>query len=122
MKYYIDYDKTTGKILGFIIDEAKKQGEVVEVSKEIFEREMNTTNNNKIVIDGENITFEKVDLRTPEEIKEQVLQQQIAEAQQYLDKTDHKFYNGYKPKEGEDLVEIERLRDEAREFIRANEI
>lgn len=45
----------------------------------------------------------------------------LAEAKQYLAKTDHKFYNGYKPKEGEDLVEIERLRDEAREFIRANE-
>ena len=46
----------------------------------------------------------------------------ITEAKQYLAKTDHKFYNGYKPKEGEDLVEIERLRDEARDFIRANEI
>ena len=40
----------------------------------------------------------------------------------YLDDTDHKFFNGYKPKEGEDLVEIERLRDEARDFIRANEV
>lgn len=40
----------------------------------------------------------------------------------YLRKTDHKFYDRYKPKEGEDLVEIERLRDEAREFIRANEV
>lgn len=49
------------------------------------------------------------------------LENKITEAKQYLDKTDHKFYNGYKPKEGEDLVEIERLRDEAREFIRANE-
>lgn len=49
------------------------------------------------------------------------LETKIAEAKQYLEKTDHKFYNGYKPKEGEDLVGIERLRDEAREFIRANE-
>ena len=49
------------------------------------------------------------------------LEIKIAESKQYLNKTDHKFYNGYKPKEGEDLVEIERLRDEAREFIRANE-
>lgn len=40
---------------------------------------------------------------------------------EYLTETDHKFYGGYKPKEGEDLVEIERLRDEARDFIRANE-
>ena len=58
---------------------------------------------------------------TQEEIQRQELQTKINEAKQYLEKTDHKFYNGYKPKEGEDLVEIERLRDEAREFIRANE-
>lgn len=60
-----------------------------------------------------------VEINTP--TPEQILAQQIAEAKQYLEKTDHKFYNAYKPKEGEDLVEIERLRDEAREFIRANE-
>ena len=59
---------------------------------------------------------------TEEELAKQELQIKINEAKQYLSKTDHKFYNGYKPKEGEDLVEIERLRDEAREFIRANEI
>lgn len=34
--------------------------------------------------------------------------------------TDHKFLNGYKPKENEDLSVIEKLRDEARDFIRAN--
>lgn len=58
---------------------------------------------------------------TEEELQKQELQLKINEAKQYLASTDHKFYNGYKPKEGEDLVEIERLRDEAREFIRANE-
>lgn len=50
------------------------------------------------------------------------LEVKINEAKQYLEKTDHKFYIGYKPKEGEDLAEIERLRDEAREFIRANKV
>lgn len=40
---------------------------------------------------------------------------------EYLSKTDHKLLNGYKPKEGEDLAEIERLRDEARDYIRTNE-
>ena len=54
------------------------------------------------------------------EIAQQELQIKINEANQYLARTDHKFYNRYKPKEGEDLVEIERLRDEARDFIRAN--
>ena len=55
------------------------------------------------------------------EIAQQELQIKINEAKGYLASTDHKFYNGYKPKAEEDLVEIERLRDEAREFIRANE-
>ena len=58
---------------------------------------------------------------TEEELQKQKLLVKIQEAKQYLASTDHKFYNGYKPKVGEDLVEIERLRDEAREFIRANE-
>ena len=40
---------------------------------------------------------------------------------EYLSKTDHKLFNVYKPKEDEDLVKIERLRDEARDYIRANE-
>ena len=65
-------------------------------------------------------------IKTYEEKQNEIVQQEllvkINEAKQYLAKTDHKFYNGYKPKEGEDLVEIERLRDEARDFIRANEI
>lgn len=40
----------------------------------------------------------------------------------YLNKTDHKFFNGYKSKEGEDLAAIETIRDEYREFIRLNEV
>lgn len=56
-----------------------------------------------------------------EKIAWQELQIKINEAKEYLSKTDHKFYNGYKPKTDEDLVEIEILRDEARDFIRANE-
>lgn len=50
------------------------------------------------------------------------LEIKIAESKQYLAKTDHKFYNGYKPKEGEDLAAIEAKRDEAREYIRMNEV
>lgn len=58
--------------------------------------------------------------RPIEEIEAEILSLKIQEAKQYLNKTDHKFYNGYKPKEDEDLAEMERLRDEAREFIRTN--
>lgn len=50
------------------------------------------------------------------------LDKKIQEAYKYLAKTDHKFYNGYKAKIGEDLISIKALRDEAREFIRANEV
>ena len=50
----------------------------------------------------------------------QDLQTKVNEAQQYLTSTDHKFFNGYKPKPDEDLIAIEAKRDEAREFIRNN--
>ena len=88
----------------------------IEVSKEVWQEALSINANCY-----ENGKFIVKDFRTDEEIQKQELQIKINEAQQYLAKTDHKFYNGYKPKEGEDLVEIERLRDEAREFIRANE-
>ena len=57
---------------------------------------------------------------TDEEIAKEELQHRINESLAYLNKTDKKFFIGYKPKEDEDLVLIEKLRDEAREFIRAN--
>ena len=57
------------------------------------------------------------DLKAKEE-----LDSKIQEAKQYLISTDHKFFNGYKPKPDEDLVAIEAKRDEAREFIRNNKV
>lgn len=56
------------------------------------------------------------------EKQEQDLIAEVNKAKAYLADTDHKFYNGYKPKENEDLVAIELSRDEAREFIRLNKI
>lgn len=49
-----------------------------------------------------------------------LLVSQLKEKKQYLEDTDHKFLQGYKPKENENLVAIEAARDEAREFIRSN--
>lgn len=57
----------------------------------------------------------------PKPTPEQVLANQIAEAKQYLSDTDHKFYIGYVQKPDEDCASIQALRDEKREFIRANE-
>lgn len=70
MEYYIDYEQTTGKILGYLTDATvnQKKGEVIEVNLNTYNTAMAF---NKIIIDGENITFEKVDFRTPEEIEEQ---------------------------------------------------
>lgn len=115
MKYIINYT-SEGKILGF----AKGDTDLnIEVSNAIWFKAQSF---NKIIIDGDNISFDKVDWRIDEEIAKQELQSKINESKQYLNKTDHKFYNGYKPKENEDLIEIERLRDEARELIRTNDV
>lgn len=59
---------------------------------------------------------------TEAELAQQIINTKVQEAKQYLQATDHKFYLGYKPKEGEDLVAIEAKRDEAREYIRMNEV
>ena len=59
---------------------------------------------------------------TEAELAQQEINAKVQEAKQYLQSTDHKFYLGYKPKEGEDLVAIEAKRDEAREYIRMNEV
>ena len=116
---YAHLEKDTNKILGWYSDDIHSNIPIpnIEVTEKVWQDAININAN--CYEDGK---FIVKDFRTAEEIQEQELQQQIIESKQYLDKTDHKFYNGYKPKTDEDLVEIERLRDEAREFIRANKI
>lgn len=96
----------------------------INTNKEIFGFELDGSQDHLITDDMTTITLEEIQAinQAKEDEYKETIEYKIAESKQYLDKTDHKFYNGYKPKEGEDLVEIERLRDEAREFIRANEI
>lgn len=63
MNYYINYTEQ-GKILGF----AKGDTDLnIEVSNDKW---IEGQSYNKIIVDGKNITFEKVDWRTPEEIEE----------------------------------------------------
>ena len=116
---YAHLEKNTNRLLGWYSDDIHDiiPTPNIEVTDEVWQEALSINANCY-----ENGKFIVKDFRTAEEIQEQELQQQIAEALKYLSGTDHKFYNGYKPKEGEDLVEIERLRDEARDFIRANEI
>ena len=116
---YAHLENNTNKILGWYSDDIHSNIPTpnIPVSDEVWQEAININAN--CYKNGE---FIVKDFRTEEEIAQQELQIKLDESKQYLAKTDHKFYNGYKPKEGEDLVEIERLRDEAREFIRANKI
>ena len=52
-----------------------------------------------------------------EKIKIQML---VKIYQEYLDDTDHKFYEDYEPKVDEDLELVRTKRSEARAFVRAN--
>ena len=58
----------------------------------------------------------------PQPTTEQILAEQIAEAQTYLDRTDHKFYGDYEVKPDEDLEPIRINRSTARALIRDNEV
>lgn len=59
---------------------------------------------------------------TDEELLAQKVAYEVEVAKNLLSSTDHKFLNGYKPKDSEDLPAIELERDIAREFIRANKV
>lgn len=73
MKYTINYNKQ-GKILGFAKGDI---GLNIEVSNAIW---FEAQSFNKIIIDGENVSFDKVDWRTIEEIEAQLQEQANAEA------------------------------------------
>ena len=65
MKYHINYTEQ-GKILGF----AKGDSDLnIEVSNAVW---FEAQSYNKIIIDGDSISFDKVDWRTPEEIEQEV--------------------------------------------------
>lgn len=81
MKYTINYN-TDGKILGFV---QGKEDLNIEVDNATY---VEAQKFNKIIVDGKNIAFEKVDWRTPEEIQEQEQAQFRAERNQLLIEAD----------------------------------
>lgn len=81
MKYIINHTKE-GKILGFAKGDTDLNIEVPNAKW--FEAQQY----NKIIVDGDNITFEKVDWRTPEEIQEQEQAQFRVERNQLLIEAD----------------------------------
>lgn len=81
MKYIINYTEE-GKILGF----AKGDTDLnIEVSNAVW---FEAQSFNKIIINGKNISFEKVDWRTPEEIEQEVQAQFRAERDKLLSEAD----------------------------------
>lgn len=81
MKYYINYTEQ-GKILGFVKGDTDLN---IEVSNAIW---FEAQRYNKLIVKGENISFDKVDWRTPEEIQEQEQAQFRVERNQLLIEAD----------------------------------
>lgn len=77
MKYIINYTND-GKILGFTKGDT---GLNIEVSNAIW---FEAQSYNKIILDGDNIGFDKVDWRTIEEIRKEEINTQTQEAKAYL--------------------------------------
>lgn len=59
---------------------------------------------------------------TAEEIAANQVLQNLRDYKAYLQATDHKFLNGYVPKDSEDLSEIGATRNIYREYIRDHEV
>lgn len=78
MKYIINYNEQ-GKILGFAKGETDLN---IEVSNAIW---FEAQSYNKIIVDGKNISFDKVDWRTPEEIDNIRIQQIEAKCNQSIE-------------------------------------
>lgn len=83
MKYIINYTEQ-GRILGFAKGDADLN---IEVSNEIW---VEGQSYNKIIIDGKDISFDKVDWRTAEEIEAEQLAQSNTEVLNLLNSTDWK--------------------------------
>ncbi len=121
MKYYIDYNKANGKILGFLSENNKAQckGILKEVDIETYNK---GKGKNKIIIDNDSISFENFDFRTQDEIKKAEILIKLQESQKYLDDTDFKMLVDYfSTLEESKKQELISKRAEARDYIRANE-
>lgn len=87
MKYIINYTEQ-GKILGFVEGDTDLN---IEVSNAIW---FEGQNYNKIIVDGENISFDKVDWRTEEELAQEAELKQNQERKNLM--LQGLEYNGYK--------------------------
>lgn len=115
MIYTINYTEQ-GKILGFTKGDTNLN---IEVSNQVW---FENQGMNKIIVDGENISFCKVDWRTPEEIYKEELQVKLDESKLFLDRTDKKVMPYYEFEDGDNSLEwYIAERSKARRFIRDNQ-
>ena len=116
MGYIINYTEE-GKILGFAEGNTDLN---IEVSNAIW---FEAQSFNKIIIDGENISFDKVDWRTEKEILIQDFNNQISEAKTYLASTAWYVERLNDPSSGKAIPEeVLAKRAEARELINILEV
>lgn len=114
MKYIINYTEG-GKILGFCNGDTDLN---IELSNDVW---FEAQSFNKIIVNGENISFDNVEWRTEEELNKEATDKKLAEAQAYLGSTD--FYYPRFLETGESVPEdVVLKRTEAREFIRLNKV
>lgn len=112
------YSKSTGGFYSHEIHGTNIPSDAVEITAEYHHELLQGQSEGKQITADEN---GYPILVYPQQTPEQILAEQIAEAKQYLESTDHKFLVGYVTKGGEDLDAILALRNEKRWFIRANE-
>lgn len=101
MKYIINYNEQ-GKILGFVKGDTDLN---IEVSNAIW---FEAQSFNKIIIDGKNISFDKVDWKTPENIALEVEKKEEVERKKIM--LQGAMYNGYQisftKDDGDGIVQI----------------
>ena len=91
-------------------------------NNEVFAYELDGSQDH-LIGDKVAMTAEEVEAHiNPPRTEEQILAEKIAEAKAYLASTDFKDLPRYVPKEGEDMEALYAMRDEARKFIRSNDV
>ncbi len=90
----------------------------IEVTDEQWQIALDN-NHNKVNQDG---TTELYDFRIPSEVLKQELKTKLGEAQALLDSTQFKFGDDYDQKNTAEWLELKARRQEARDFIRANDV
>lgn len=93
-----------------------------KINNEVFAYELDGSQDH-LIGDKVLMTAEEVEAHiNPPKKEAQILAEKIAEAQKLLDSTQFKFGDDYDKKNTPEWLELKAKRQEAREFIRANDV